>query len=630
MRSIVLRVAALLLLCVTTSALAGPPGNITYQGTLGSAEGQPVNGTFTITFRLYFGLEDATAYWEETHTVDVDDGKFSVELGDLTPMPNELFGAPLFLGIQVQGDVEMTPRLRLSATPYAFRARSLMRGTIHVPADGTPADNGAALLAAVASVAHASADSRYVVNVDAGDFDLGDQVLAMPSHVQLVGAGPAATLVRAARVGPAVLLQSHTGLTALGVLNQGSGGTLQDPNVAIGVAPESEHVAVRTVAATSMPAGELHDGAVHTALRYERLSHALFADMDIHAERGQYVYGIRGALPQDGERATDIVFRDIRITGSAAPLLRGVDLSSRMDVVVDGMSIRLSGGGVAPSDVAGFRGQIEIAMDVRNLDVQLDFADTTPEVVRAIAAYLPLSFSLRDFNVRAETGSCSASGFRAGFVFWNVPPEEALFDQGRPRISNGEVAITSADCGVHGITLDGSSVTADNVQVEVVHTGANGWAFGFSKRATGFLCTDAFVLAGQDALRDSTITATSELAEGNAVDMCAGTLSIENSTLSGSANAFRGTDNEVVPYDFSITHSRLHASSGAAAVTFGEAQGRISHSLLDAPASPVSAFADPGTGLRSSIACIADSTPTGFAAGPACPCTAGLDCPGTP
>ena len=58
---------------------------------------------------------------------DVDEGKFSVELGGpVTPFPSGLFDNPVFLGIEIDADGEMSPRKTLTSAPYALKADDAM------------------------------------------------------------------------------------------------------------------------------------------------------------------------------------------------------------------------------------------------------------------------------------------------------------------------------------------------------------------------------------------------------------------------------------------------------------------------------------------------------------------------
>jgi hypothetical protein len=54
----------------------------------------------------------------------LQDGVYSTQLGDLTPLADDIWeSAQLWLGIKVDADDEMTPRVRIVAVPYAMRAK---------------------------------------------------------------------------------------------------------------------------------------------------------------------------------------------------------------------------------------------------------------------------------------------------------------------------------------------------------------------------------------------------------------------------------------------------------------------------------------------------------------------------
>ncbi len=87
--------------------------------------------------------------WTETrnagNVVAVDDGVFSVDLGSVTALPGsvDFNGDTLYLGVNFNGDGEMTPRIRLTAVPYAHNAAKVSgltvtdtTGTLTIP-DGT-------------------------------------------------------------------------------------------------------------------------------------------------------------------------------------------------------------------------------------------------------------------------------------------------------------------------------------------------------------------------------------------------------------------------------------------------------------------------------------------------------------
>lgn len=192
---------SLIALLWATSTVAQPPTTIAYQGSLGTAAGTPLNETVSVQFKLYDTLTGGSALWSETKSVQVTNGKFSVELGTTSPLIDQLFGQPMFLRIQVAADGEMTPRLNLTSTPYAFRARSLLRNTIHVAQDGTPEQAGAALQAAVSAAGIAAvAGTPMSIELDAGTFMLAS-ALSLPSFVHVHGQGRDATIVQAVESG---------------------------------------------------------------------------------------------------------------------------------------------------------------------------------------------------------------------------------------------------------------------------------------------------------------------------------------------------------------------------------------------------------------------------------------------
>lgn len=106
-----------------TSTTASTPSTISYQGHLTDGNGQPINTTTPMTFRLYTTSTGGTAVWTEERTganaVPVTNGLFNVLLGSVTPIDTTLFNQALWLGISVNGDAEMIPREPFNALPYA-------------------------------------------------------------------------------------------------------------------------------------------------------------------------------------------------------------------------------------------------------------------------------------------------------------------------------------------------------------------------------------------------------------------------------------------------------------------------------------------------------------------------------
>jgi hypothetical protein len=227
------RMALVAMLCMPFAAMAQAPSTLGYEGRLAGPGGQPITGTLSITFRLYDVASGGTPLWSEVQaSVPIDGGNLAVELGSVTPLPPRIFGRQLFLGIQIAGDTEMTPRPRLTAAPYALRARGVLQRTVHVPADGTAAANGAALLAAMAAITDATADSPAAIELDAGTYDLGASGLAVRSFVTVSGQGIDRTVLRSsyfegfgtATTGGTVMLADDSAVVDLTAYNNANAG----------------------------------------------------------------------------------------------------------------------------------------------------------------------------------------------------------------------------------------------------------------------------------------------------------------------------------------------------------------------------------------------------------------------
>lgn len=108
-------------------SFAEVPNQISYQGILNDADGKPVaNGNYTMVFSLYdddnsTGTGDQ-AFWSKTMPVPVATGIFDVVLEDINPVDLDRPG-DIYLGLAVESDPEMTPRQRLTSTPFAIRAK---------------------------------------------------------------------------------------------------------------------------------------------------------------------------------------------------------------------------------------------------------------------------------------------------------------------------------------------------------------------------------------------------------------------------------------------------------------------------------------------------------------------------
>ena len=93
---------------------------IPIQGRLMNSAGQALNGTYTLTFRLYEVQTGGSSLCHDSNNVVVENGLFSTYMrADSCPID----GRQLYLGIEVGDDGEMAPRKYIDNVPYAWSLR---------------------------------------------------------------------------------------------------------------------------------------------------------------------------------------------------------------------------------------------------------------------------------------------------------------------------------------------------------------------------------------------------------------------------------------------------------------------------------------------------------------------------
>jgi hypothetical protein len=112
------------LILLSTAALADVPGLMNYQGTLTDSAGVALDTTVAMTFSINTDSVGGTQVWTETQSsVTVSHGLFNVLLGSVHAIEDTVFkDAERWLGVQVGGDPELTPRQRIAAEGYAIKA----------------------------------------------------------------------------------------------------------------------------------------------------------------------------------------------------------------------------------------------------------------------------------------------------------------------------------------------------------------------------------------------------------------------------------------------------------------------------------------------------------------------------
>ena len=163
-------------------AHAAVPDGLQYQGYLTDPSGQAVNADTSITFSVYAVDTGGSPLWFETMLVPIDSGLFSVTLGNpANPFPPGLFDTPLYLGIRVAGDSEMTPRRPLTSVGFSFKAEDADRLQGHTAAELNQA-------AAVAAVEATVMQLDTVLSVGGS----GEAEIVAPGGLEVANAIPGA------------------------------------------------------------------------------------------------------------------------------------------------------------------------------------------------------------------------------------------------------------------------------------------------------------------------------------------------------------------------------------------------------------------------------------------------------
>ncbi len=121
-----------------TVSYADIPHLINYQGKLTDKDNKPVtDGTYPVTFRIYDSETAGSLLWEETQSITVQKGVFSVLLGGVTNLSLP-FDKPYFLEIKVKDEV-LSPRQRIASVGYAYRAENANQAQNSDKVDGCDA-----------------------------------------------------------------------------------------------------------------------------------------------------------------------------------------------------------------------------------------------------------------------------------------------------------------------------------------------------------------------------------------------------------------------------------------------------------------------------------------------------------
>ena len=115
---------------LSSTAHADVPATLPIQGYLTEiGTERPLDGTAEMTVAIYSGVDQQEPLFEETQSVVLRKGAFTVVVGASEELDLSLFAdhPGIEIGIQVNDDVEMAPRLTLGAVAYAAHAAHVDR-----------------------------------------------------------------------------------------------------------------------------------------------------------------------------------------------------------------------------------------------------------------------------------------------------------------------------------------------------------------------------------------------------------------------------------------------------------------------------------------------------------------------
>ncbi len=114
----------LLIFIVFSNHYSQIPNTIAFQGVLSDTSGNvKPDGAYQIHFNLYDDSLALNSIWGETQNLHVDDGVVYARLGSQNQFTNSVeFNKQYWLGITLDNENEMLPRIPLNAVPYSIRS----------------------------------------------------------------------------------------------------------------------------------------------------------------------------------------------------------------------------------------------------------------------------------------------------------------------------------------------------------------------------------------------------------------------------------------------------------------------------------------------------------------------------
>jgi hypothetical protein len=96
------------------------PQIVNFQGVLKDENGNFYpDGQYEIKINIYNSETGGSSLWDETQNVNLEDGIFSIQIGDVNPL-NLDFDELYWVAISIDGGSELSPRLQLRISPLQF------------------------------------------------------------------------------------------------------------------------------------------------------------------------------------------------------------------------------------------------------------------------------------------------------------------------------------------------------------------------------------------------------------------------------------------------------------------------------------------------------------------------------
>lgn len=219
------------------AAQAQAPTLIPMQGVLADDTGAPIDGDKSVQFALYAADLGGAPLYTETQTVSVVAGLFSVYLGDIAALDLSILrDNSVWLGVSIDGGVELAPRVQFATAPYAGYAAYAGDAT-------TVGGVGAADIARSTVGAGLSVNVSNEISIDRTQFDswvtmnIGAEANTNPINHARYTDSEATTAVSAAdtyvrNTGDTVTgpLRVSSTLTVIGAINAAGGITIACPS----------------------------------------------------------------------------------------------------------------------------------------------------------------------------------------------------------------------------------------------------------------------------------------------------------------------------------------------------------------------------------------------------------------